>query len=93
MAQWKEQLKNIANTINDFIANDRFPEKIEPAILREAVRAYPMLGGKRLRPALVMWSCGLFGGKPESALPAGAADPTAAADTPMLPVEISRRNT
>lgn len=73
MAQWKEQLKNIANTINDFIANDRFPEKIEPAILREAVRAYPMLGGKRLRPALVMWSCGLFGGKPESALPAAAA--------------------
>lgn len=73
MAQWKEQLKIIAETINKVIANDRFPEKIEPAVLRQAVRAYPMLGGKRLRPALVMWACGLFGGKPETVLPAAAA--------------------
>ena len=73
MAQWKEKLKIIADTINHVIANDDFPTKITPAVLRDAVRAYPMMGGKRLRPALVMWSCGLFGGKPDRVLPAAAA--------------------
>lgn len=73
MAHWKEQLKNIADTINLFIANDDFPHRIEPAILQNAVRAYPMMGGKRLRPALVMWACGLFGGDPQKVLPAAAA--------------------
>ncbi len=73
MAQWKEKLKIIADTINHVIADDDFPTKITPSILRDAVRAYPMMGGKRLRPALVMWSCGLFGGKPEQVLPAAAA--------------------
>jgi geranylgeranyl diphosphate synthase, type I len=37
------------------------------------VLAYPLRGGKMLRPALVLWSCGVFGGEPRLALPVAAA--------------------
>lgn len=72
MSDWKNALRNVAEMTNDYIRRDDFPDGIEPDLLRDAVRAYPMMGGKRLRPALVMWSCGLFGGDPAMALPAAA---------------------
>ena len=31
---------------------------------------YPVRGGKRLRPALLMWSCGIYGGSESQAMPA-----------------------
>jgi len=34
---------------------------------------YPCRGGKRLRPALLLWSCGLLGGDESIAIPAAAA--------------------
>lgn len=37
------------------------------------VRLYPLRGGKRLRPALTLWSCGAVGGDPVRALNAAAA--------------------
>ncbi len=69
----KEALKDIAAQINSYIANDPFPEKIAPEYLRRAVRDYPMRGGKRLRPAIAVWSCGLFGGDIKRAYPVAAA--------------------
>ena len=69
---FKDELAKIAKLIDDLIANDNFPDKIVPEYLRDAVRDYPSRGGKRLRPALLMWSCGLVGGIPESAKFAGA---------------------
>lgn len=68
----KNALKQIADTINELIKNDPFPDTIQPAELRTAVRAYPERGGKRIRPALLMWACGLFGGDPEKVLNAAA---------------------
>ena len=68
----KNALKQIADTINELIKNDPFPDTIQPAELRAAVRAYPERGGKRIRPALLMWACGLFGGDPEKVLNAAA---------------------
>ena len=73
MSDWKSQWKKIADQVSEQIRTDDFPDRIRPAFLRDAVRAYPCAGGKRLRPVLVMWSCGLFGGDPEQALPAAAA--------------------
>lgn len=69
----KNALKQIAGLINEKIKNDPFPETVRPAELRAAVRTYPEHGGKRIRPALLMWSCGLFGGDPEKVLDAAAA--------------------
>ena len=57
-----EELNKISALITDIIKNDDFPEKIEPAHLKDAVLSYPLRAGKRLRPALLMWSCGLLGG-------------------------------
>ncbi|MEO8087223.1 MAG: polyprenyl synthetase family protein, partial [Bacteroidota bacterium] len=42
----------------------------EPAELYDPVRYMLKLGGKRIRPALVLMSCELFDGKYEDALPA-----------------------
>ncbi len=67
------ELKTAAQQVNELIRNDFFPETIRPEELRSAVRAYPSVGGKRLRPAMLLWSCGMFNGNPATALPAAAA--------------------
>ena len=69
----KIELQNVADRINDAIRNDPFPETIHPEELRAAVRSYPEQGGKRIRPALLLWACGLFGGDLSKALPAAQA--------------------
>ncbi len=69
----KEELKIVADKIESIIKNDSFPNRIEPEALRNAVIDYPLRGGKRLRPALVLWSCGLLGGDVEKAMNAACA--------------------
>ena len=60
-------LRDVAAKIDRVIAEDAFPETIQPAFLRDSVRDYPGRGGKRLRPALLIWCCGLLGGDPRRA--------------------------
>ncbi len=72
-SQLKSELATVRGIIDEFITDDRFPSTVRPAALREAVRLYPMRGGKRLRPVLTLWSCGAAGGDPERALNAAAA--------------------
>jgi geranylgeranyl pyrophosphate synthase len=62
------ELKNVASQINDLIVNDDFPATVEPQYLRATVMDYPSRGGKRLRPALLLWCCGLLGGNVDQAL-------------------------
>ena len=69
----KEKLKSNAEKITEIIRDDDFPNTITPNFLQDAVRDYPLRGGKHLRSALLSWSCGLFGGDPESAKFAAAA--------------------
>lgn len=73
MSDLKTEMKAAAEKINHIIRNDSFPETIRPEELRTAVRTYPSMGGKRLRPILLLWTCGLFNGDPDTALPAAAA--------------------
>jgi geranylgeranyl diphosphate synthase, type I len=67
------ELKNISNKIDAIIKNNNYTPKILPEYLRNAVLQYPSNAGKRLRPALVLWSCGLLGGDIEEAYYAAAA--------------------
>ncbi len=67
------ELTKISDLISELIKNDDFPEKIEPIQLKNAVVSYPMRAGKRLRPALVLWSCGLLEGDLKQAEYAAAA--------------------
>jgi geranylgeranyl diphosphate synthase type I len=69
----KKILELNAQKVTQTISEDDFPETITPDFLKKAVRDYPLRGGKRLRSALLSWSCGLFGGNPESAKFAAAA--------------------
>ncbi len=72
-SQLKNELESVCRIINDVISGDSFPLTVRPDALREAVRLYPMRGGKRIRPVLTLWSCGAVGGEPEKALNAAAA--------------------
>jgi len=73
MTAFKDELRRVGEQIGDFLKADPFPETIRPGVLGDAVRDYPGRGGKRLRPALVLWACELFGGDREQAIPAAAA--------------------
>ena len=72
-SQLKNELAMVRGIIDEFIADDPFPASVCPEELREAVRLYPMRGGKRLRPVLALWACGAVGGETSRALNAAAA--------------------
>jgi len=69
----REALTETSALIDGIIGDDDYPAGIEPPFLRTAVRDYPMRGGKRLRPALLLWSCGLLDGDSATAKYAAAA--------------------
>ncbi len=70
---FKEELEKVCGIVERIIREDDFSDAITPPYLRETVRDYPLRKGKRLRPALLMWSCGLLDGNPENAKFAAAA--------------------
>lgn len=63
-------MQNIRIKLNQLLesAFDSLPVPLEPSSLYNPVRYINELGGKRLRPRLVLLSAGLCGGKPENAL-------------------------
>lgn len=71
--KFTHELQKVAELIDGIIRNDDFPSTIRPEFLKDAVRDYPLRKGKRLRPAILLWSCGLLGGNPETAKFAAAA--------------------
>ncbi len=68
-----KELQQIDGQLVQLLRNDPWPDSIEPGYLRDAVRDYPLRGGKRLRPALLLWCCELLGGDAARAFPAAAA--------------------
>ncbi len=66
-ADYAAELDRAASMINDLLHRETLPGTVRPAALADAVRAYPERCGKRLRPALLLWSCGLVGGDPAKA--------------------------
>ena len=70
-----DELKKVAEEVNNVLEHDTFPSTVAPKFLRDAVVDYPKRGGKRLRPALTIWSCGALGGGESRALcPAAACE-------------------
>ena len=55
-----KNLKDIANLITEYLQNNDFYSNVELDFLREAVKDYPLRGGKRLRPALLIWCAKIF---------------------------------
>lgn len=62
LPEWMQSLQKVAAQIQNYFVSDRFTQGISPDYLARWTRAYPMAQGKRIRPALVYWCCGLLGG-------------------------------
>ena len=69
----QDALRSVASEIISILSADPFPSTLYPECLCSAVRSYPIRGGKRIRPALVLWACGALGGEEKSAAYAAAA--------------------
>ena len=69
----QNELALVNDVVTRIIAEDPFPESVQPSCLASAVRSYPVRGGKRLRPALLLWADGALGGDPDQAIFAGCA--------------------
>ena len=69
----QDALRSVASEIISILSADPFPSTLYPECLCSAVRSYPIRGGKRIRPALVLWACGALGGEEKTAANAAAA--------------------
>lgn len=67
-----DALKTRAQKVNSMIFNGDYQHKFAPKHLNEAVYSYFEMGGKALRPGVLLFSCGAVGGEEEKALPAAA---------------------
>jgi len=67
------ELDKRCRLIRDYILDERFITRFHPDDIRWAVTAYVRYGGKRLRPAILLFSCGAVGGDERTAIPAAAA--------------------
>lgn len=68
-----DELSRCADTVREHICHSRYKERFSPDDLRDAVTLYTASGGKRLRPAILCWSCGAVGGDHAKAVPAASA--------------------
>lgn len=59
--------------VASYLQSEEFQDWFHPAHIKEAVYSYVHRAGKRLRPAVLLLSCGAVGGKEEDAIPAAAA--------------------
>ena len=67
-----EELGKRERWVNEYFRQPRFREWFRPQDLRDAVFAYLERPAKRLRPAVLLWSCGAVGGDEQSVMPAAA---------------------
>lgn len=67
------ELKTTGQLITDYILRYPVIERIAPDYLREGVTYYVRKGGKRLRPAILLWATEIVGGNAAVAIPAAAA--------------------
>jgi len=63
----------VSARVRGYLLDPRFGARFRPDHLRDAILTYLRTGGKALRPALAVWSCGAAGGEPDRALPAAVA--------------------
>jgi len=68
-----QELEKRQDWVNEYILQPRFVNRFQPEDVQSAVTAYIRYGGKRLRPAILMFSCGVVGGEEKRAIPAAAA--------------------
>jgi len=73
MKTLSHELQSVAEAVAEIIRDESLQPAFAPPQLRQAVLAYPLTGGKALRPALLAWAGRALGGPLPAALRAGAA--------------------
>ncbi len=68
-----EAVESRKRLLLEYVMQERFVRRFQPAHIREAVFSYVRGGGKSLRPAVAMLACGALGGDESRALPVAAA--------------------
>ncbi|GIX06437.1 MAG: serralysin [Candidatus Poribacteria bacterium] len=59
--------------VYSFLHREEFHARFQPEHIHDAIYSYMKGGGKSLRPAVLLFSCGAVGGEEERAVPAAAA--------------------
>ena len=72
-SEFFKALNQRSGIIQDYILDKRFIDRFNPDDVKWAVCAYVKYGGKRLRPAILLFSCGAVGADEAKAIPAAAA--------------------
>ena len=70
---FQKDLAQIAKITDEHIINHPYPSTVSPSWLGDEMLSYTKGGGKRLRPALCLWSAALVDDNYKKALPAAAA--------------------
>jgi geranylgeranyl diphosphate synthase type I len=68
-----DELSKRKKKVYDYLSSSRFQELFRPEHILNSVYSYIKQGGKSLRPAVLLFSCGAVGGDEEKAIPAAAA--------------------
>ena len=68
-----KELEKREKWVTSYLGSQEFEGWFHPEHLKEAVYSYVNRAGKRLRPAVLLISCGAVGGREEDAIPAAAA--------------------
>jgi len=68
-----DELNRCVDLLTPYLLRKSYTSRFRPGDIRNAATMYVAGGGKRLRPAILLWSCGAVGGDPDRALPAAAA--------------------
>lgn len=71
--QFIQALKEREAKVVELLNREEYDQSFNPEELREAVYSYLNRQGKRLRPGILLFSCGAVGGEEDLALPAAAA--------------------
>jgi len=69
----EQELNATSQRLRSHLEASAYYKKVSPDHLREAAWAYLEVGGKYLRPCLLLWCCRALGGNEEKALPAALA--------------------
>jgi len=67
------ELSKRKEKVYEYLSSSRFRKLFRPKHIRDSVYSYMKQGGKSLRPAVLLFSCGAVGGDEEKAIPAAAA--------------------
>lgn len=68
-----DEIEKRVKLIQDYVLSEAYVQRFAPEDMQEAVTSYFRSGGKRLRPAVLLFACGAVGGDESKAISAAAA--------------------